>query len=110
MNGIDHPLKQMLMRQMTGQGYPQEPFSSQSKMLSGIPQFSNPIQKMNYIMQAMQNPAQFVREHVSGIPESAFSDPTGNGVLNYMQRNMGVTRQDIMNAENQMQQMANNRY
>lgn len=63
--------------------------------ISGVPQFANPLQKINYIMQAMQNPAQFVREHVSGIPEQALQDPTGNAVLQYMQQNMGVTKMDI---------------
>ena len=109
MNGMNHPLQRMLAQQMAGQ-MPQQPPAQYRPVVTGIPQFTNPLQKMNYIMQAMRNPAQFVREHVSGIPESAFSDPTGNGVLNYMQQNMGVTQQDIYNAQNQMQQMPNIRY
>jgi hypothetical protein len=71
-------------------------------MVTGIPQFMNPIQKMSFIMQAMQNPAQFVRQHIPGIPEQALNDPTGNSVLQYMQQNMGVTQQDIMNAQKQI--------
>lgn len=110
MNGFGHPLQKMLAQQMAGQMPQQVPAMQQRPMISGIPQFASPMQRMGYIMQAMRNPAQFVREHVSGIPESAFSDPTGNSVLNFMQQNMGVTRQDIMNAENQMQQMQNNRF
>lgn len=110
MNGMNHPLQQMLAQQMSGQIPQQQPSSPFRPAVSGIPQFANPLQKMNYIMQAMRNPAQFVREHVSGIPESAFNDPTGNSVLNYMQQNMGVTQQDIYNAQNQMQQMQNNRF
>ena len=74
-------------------------------MISGIPQFMNPIQKVGYILQAMQNPAQFVRQHLTGIPEQAFNDPTGNQVLQYMQQNMGVTQQDIQNAASQIPQM-----
>ena len=111
---MNHPLQQMLARQMMGQMPAQVPNQmpapQQGPMISGIPQFANPMQKVNYILQAMRNPAQFVRQHVSGIPESAFSDPTGNSVLNYMQQNMGVTQQDIMNAQNQIpqyQQMQN---
>ena len=92
------PLQQYIPQQMVRQA-PQQP------MISGMPQFANPIQKMNYIMQAMQNPAQFVRQHLSGIPEQAFNDPTGNAVLQYMQQNMGVTQQDIQNAASQIPQM-----
>lgn len=110
MNGMNHPLQQLLAQQMFG-SMPQQAPSVQSRpMVSGVPQFVNPLQKMNYIMQAMRNPAQFVREHVSGIPESAFNDPTGNGVLNYMQQNMGVTNQDIVNAQNQIPQIRNSMF
>lgn len=100
MNGMTHPLQQFIPQQMIGQ-VPQQP------MITGIPQFMNPVQKMSFIMQAMQNPAQFVRQHLSGIPEQAFQDPTGNMVLQYMQQNMGVSQQDIVNAQNQFQQMQN---
>ena len=110
MNGMSHPLQQLLAQQMFGQATAQAPSVPQRQMVSGIPQFANPLQKMSYIMQAMQNPAQFVREHVSGIPESAFNDPTGNGVLNYMRQNMGVTQQDVMNAQSQIPQFQNNVY
>lgn len=92
MNGMSHPLQQLIAQQM----YSQQP------MISGIPQFANPLQKMGYIMQAMRNPAQFVREHLRGIPEEALNDPTGNSVLNYMRQNMGVTQQDIYNVANQI--------
>lgn len=68
----------------------------------GIPMFQNPIQKMNYIMQAMRNPAAFVRQNLPGIPEQAYSDPTGNQVLQYMMNYMGVTQQDVQNAANQI--------
>ena len=90
-----NPLYNMLMG---NQGTPQVP----ALQIYGIPQFQNPVQKMQYIMQAMRNPAKFVREHVSGIPESAYSDPTGNQVLQYLQQNAGVTQQDIQNAANQI--------
>ena len=89
MNGINHPLQQYI---------PQAMQTQQQPMISGIPQFANPMQKMSYIMQAMRNPAQFVRQHLPGVPEQAFQDPTGNAVLQYMQQNMGVTQQDVQNA------------
>lgn len=94
MNGMTHPLQQFIPQQM--RQTPQQP------MVSGIPQFQNPMQRMSYIMQAMQNPAQFVRQHLSGIPNEAFNDPTGNSILQYMQNYMGVTQQDIMNAQSQI--------
>lgn len=73
----------------------------QNGMTAGM-QFTNPIQKMNYIMQAMRNPSAFVRQHLPNIPDQAYSDPTGNGVLQYMIQNFGVTQQDIQNAARQM--------
>lgn len=81
-----------LYNQLMGVGAQQAP------SVSGGVRFANPMQKMQYIMQAMQNPAAFVRQHLPGIPEQAFSDPSGNGVLRYMMQNMGVTQQDVMNA------------
>ena len=92
MNGMTHPLQQYIPQQI----------ASQQSMVYGVPQFQNPIQKMQYIMQAMTNPAQFVRQHLRGVPEEAFSDPTGNAVLRYMQQNMGVTQQDIQNVSAQI--------
>lgn len=66
------------------------------------PVFQNPMQKMNYIMQAMRNPAAFVKQNLPGIPADAFNDPTGNAVLQYMQQNMGLTQQDIQRAASQI--------
>lgn len=89
-----NPLYNMLMSGgMPGQ---------QAPTMSGGPQFQNPMQRINYIMQAMRNPAQFVRQNLKGIPEQAFNDPTGNTVLQYMMNNMGVTQQDVRNAAGQI--------
>lgn len=96
MNGMNHPLQQMIA-QMSGQA-PMQP----QQMVSGIPQFQNPIQKMNYIMQAMRNPAAFVKQHIPNMPDEVLADPTGNAALQYMQQNMGVSQQDIMNVQNQI--------
>lgn len=93
-----NPLYQML----AGGGMPmQAPQQPMNPMMSGM-RFQNPMQKMNYIMQAMQNPAAFVKQHIPNIPDQAFNDPTGNSVLQYMQQNMGVTQQDIQNAQAQI--------
>lgn len=109
MIGMNHPLQQMIA-QMSSQPVQQMPVSQSAQMVSGIPQFANPIQKMNYIMQAMRNPAAFIKQHVPNIPDEVLRDPTGNSALQYMQQNMGVTQQDIMNAQAQIPQMQNNRY
>lgn len=93
-----NPLYEKMMRnQMVPQQMPQQP------MMSGM-QFQNPVQKMQYIMQAMRNPAQFVKQNLPNIPDQAFNDPTGNGVLQYMMNNMGVTQQDVWNAAGQIPQ------
>jgi hypothetical protein len=66
----------------------------------GAPAFQNPIQKMNYIMQAMRNPAAFVRQHLPNIPDQIANNP--DQILRYMQQNMGVTQQDIQRAASQI--------
>ena len=109
MNAINHPLQQMLA-QMSVQPMQQMPVSQSAQMTTGIPQFANPMQKMTYLMQAMRNPAAFVKQFIPNIPDEVLRDPTGNSVLQYMQQNMGVTQQDIMNAQAQIPQMQNNRY
>lgn len=97
---INHPLYQ-LMQNGYGAQMPQaqQPMQQTMPMVSGIPQFQNPMQKMNYIMQAMRNPAAFVRQHLN-IPDQIANDP--NAILQYMQSNMGVTQADIQNAAAQI--------
>ena len=108
MTVFNHPLQQMLA-QMAGQPTQQQTPPAQP-MMSGMPQFANPMQKMNYIMQAMRNPAAFVKQHLPNIPDEVLRDPTGNSALQYMQQNMGVTQQDIMNAQNQIPQQPYNKF
>lgn len=59
---------------------------------SGI-QFQNPIQKANYILEAMRNPAAFVKHNIPDIPENIINDP--NKVLDYLQRTRGITNEQI---------------
>ena len=80
----------------------QNPPAPQQAPMSGGPQFQNPIQKMNYIMQAMRNPAAFVKQNISGIPDQILNDP--NQILQYMQQNCGVTQADIQRASSQIPQ------
>lgn len=79
-----------------------QPGMPQQMPVNQIPQFASPMQKMGAMMQAMRNPAQFVRQRLPQIPEEAFNDPSGNAVLQYMMNNMGVTQQDVQNAMNQI--------
>ena len=89
MNGV-HPLQQYIPQQM------------QRQPNVGNMQMNNPMQMMAAAMQAMRNPQAFVRQYIPGIPDEAFNDPTGNGVLQYMMNNLGVTQQDIRNVQRQM--------
>lgn len=66
---------------------------------SGI-QFQNPMQKAQYIMQAMQNPAAFVRQAMPDIPAEIANDP--NRILQYMQQTRGITNEQIQQAANQI--------
>lgn len=77
--------------QMLGGGAPMQ----QSGMT-----FQNPMQRMQYIMQAMTNPAAFVRQRFPDIPENIQNDP--NQILGYLQRTRGISDQQIQ----QVQQMA----
>lgn len=59
---------------------------------SGIT-FHNPMQKMQYIMNAMTNPAAFARQQFPDIPENIQNNP--NEILNYLQRTRGISDQQI---------------
>ena len=71
----------------------------QPQRYSGM-MFQNPIQKANYIMQAMQNPAAFVRQALPGIPVDISNNT--NAILQYMKQNCGLTDMDIQAAASQM--------
>jgi len=62
--------------------------------------FINPMQKVAYIMQAMTNPAAFVKNVFPDIPDQIQNNP--NQILQYLQRTRGITQQDIQNAQNQI--------
>jgi len=71
---------------------------------AGGPQFQNPMQKMQYIMQAMSNPAAFVRQHFPDIPEGIQNDP--RQILGYLQQTRGISNQQVQQAQQMAQQMA----
>lgn len=59
----------------------------QPPQMSGM-QFQNPLQRANYIMQAMTNPAAFVKQQFPDIPDNIMNDP--NAVGNYLQQRFGA--------------------
>lgn len=87
-----------LYQQLMGQNIPQQNPAQQP--MSGGPQFANPIQKMNYILQAMRNPAQFVRQAIPDLPDNIANDP--NQILQYLKQTRGITDQQIQMAAGQI--------
>lgn len=68
--------------------------------ISGAPQFANPIQKMQYVMQAMINPAAFVKQQFPDIPDQIANDP--NQILQYLQKTRGISNAQIQQIKNQI--------
>lgn len=64
------------------------------------PQAMNPIQKMQYIMQAMTNPAAFVRNAFPDIPANIQNNP--NQILQYLQQTRNISNQQIQQIMQQM--------
>ena len=62
-------------------------------------QAMNPIQKANAIMQAMQNPAAFVKQAIPDIPAEIQNNPTQ--ILQYLQQTRHITNDQIQNLINQ---------
>lgn len=65
-----------------------------------MPNMTNPMQRAAYMMEAMRNPAAFVRNVFPNMPREISND--ANRVLQWMQQNLGVTQQDIRNVQNQI--------
>ena len=89
-----NPLYQQIMQNSNSQNYPGG--------FSGV-MFQNPMQKMQYVMQAMINPAAFVKQRFPDIPDSIQND--SNQIMNYLKQTRGITDQDIQNIQNQMPPM-----
>lgn len=84
-----NPLYQMMMSGGMGSPIPPSP----------TPQtFQNPVQKMQFIMQAMRNPAAFVRQQFPDIPDQIANDP--NQILSYLQQTRGISNQQIQQLVN----------
>ncbi len=84
-----NPLYQQMMQQQFGMRNPM----AQSGM-----QFQNPMQKANYILQTLTNPAVFVKNQFPDVPESIINDP--NQVLRYIQQTRNIS-------DNQLNQIVN---
>ena len=69
------------------------PRTGQVPQTAPAPSFMNPVQKMQCIMQAMQNPAAFVKQALPDIPDQIANDP--NQILQYLQQTRGITNQQI---------------
>lgn len=86
-----NPLYQSLM----GCGMPMQ----QQTGFSGM-RFQNPLQKMQYIMQAMQNPVAFVRQAIPDIPQEISNNP--NQILQYLQQTRGISNEQIQQIAGQI--------
>ena len=82
-----NPLYNMIMSGQMGQ----------SQAIS--PQAMNPVQKMQLMMQAMTNPAAFVRQAIPDIPAEIQNDP--NQILQYLQQTRHISNQQIQDLINQ---------
>lgn len=64
------------------------------------PMFANPIQKAQFIMNAMRNPAAFAKEQFPDIPDEIANNPAA--ILDYLQRTRGIPQNQInqLNSQN----------
>lgn len=68
----------------------------------------NPMQKMRMVMQAMTNPAAFVKQQFPDIPDDMLNDP--NRIMQYLQQTRGISNQDIQQVTAQIQQGGANQW
>lgn len=59
----------------------------------------NPLQRMQYIRQAMVNPAAFIKQRFPDIPDQITNNP--NQILQYLQQTRGITNQQLQQLMNQ---------
>ena len=71
-----------------------------SSPASSGPQFMNPAQKVAYVMQAMRNPAAFVKQQFPDIPDEISNDP--DAILNYLQKTRGISSDQIQQLSGQL--------
>lgn len=71
-----------------------------SSPFSGGPQFTNPAQKIAYVMQAMRNPAAFVKQQFPDIPNEISNNP--DAILQYLQKTRGISSEQIQQLTGQL--------
>ena len=77
-----------------------QPSFQEPMPMSGAAQFTNPVQKMQYFMKAMTNPAAFMKDRYPDIPNEIINDP--NRILHYLQQTRGISNEQIQQVLNQM--------
>lgn len=61
--------------------------------------FANPMQKAQFIMNALSNPAAFAKEQFPDIPDEISNNP--GAILNYLQKTRGIPPNQIQQLNNQ---------
>lgn len=89
---MPNPLYEMLHPQAAG-GAQANPLQGMLNRLQG-----SPLQRVSQAMQAMRNPAAFVKQQCSDIPDNILNDP--NKVLAYLKQTRGITDQQIQELMN----------
>lgn len=85
---------------MPQQSQPQPQPQSQPQSQSGQRiAFANPMQKAQFIMNALSNPAAFAKEQFPDIPDEISNNP--GAILNYLQKTRGIPPNQIQQLNNQ---------
>lgn len=63
----------------------------------------NPMQRMSFLMQAMKNAPQFVKQAFPDIPDDISNNP--GQILQYLQQTRGITNQQVQQMMNQIPQL-----
>lgn len=84
-----------LYQQIMGRGVSQGGAPSSGPM--------NPMQKMFAVMQAMQNPAAYLKQRFPDIPDQIQNNP--GQILSYLQKTRGISDQQVQQTEQQMNQI-----
>ena len=58
----------------------------------------NPVQRINYIRQAMANPGLYIKQCFPDIPDQISGDP--NAILEYLKQTRGISNMQIQNLIN----------
>lgn len=66
------------------------------------PQPMNPMQRMQAVMNAMRDPAAFLKQKFPDIPDGILNDP--NQIMSYLQQTRGISSQDIQRVQAQIMQ------